>query len=72
MGDRSSRHKAIAEEYEKCGNKKGDDYGKGKFYEVYKAYMRIGVKRKKPLSDPHKAIKIKNGTYRGNKRHKIA
>ena len=43
MGDRCSRHKAIAEEYEKCGGKKGYDYGKFNFYDVYKDYVNLGV-----------------------------
>ena len=34
--------------------------------------MNIGGKRKKPLTDSRKAIKIKNGNYRGNKRQKTA
>ena len=45
--------------YEKCGGKKGYDYGKFNFYDVYKDYVNIGGKHKKPLSDSCKDIKIK-------------
>ena len=70
MQNRCSRHKAIAEECERCGGKKGDDYGKGEFYNVHNDYVSIGGRRKKPLQDLHKAIRTKNGNYRGNKRPK--
>ena len=53
---------------ERCGGEKGDDYGKGKFCNVYKDYVSIGGRRKKPLHDLCKATKTKNGNYRGNKR----
>ena len=68
--DRYSRHRAIAEEHERCGSEKGNNYGKGEFYNVYKDHVIIGGKRKKTLKDSCKAIKIKNGSYRGNKRQR--
>ena len=72
MQDRCFRCKAIAEEWERHGGEKGDDYGKGNFYEVCKDHVSIGGKRKKSLTGLHKAIKMKNGNCRGNKRQKTA
>ena len=72
MQDRCSRCKAIAEECERCSGEKGDDCEEGNFHDVYKDHVNIGCERKKPLTDLHKAIKIKNGNYRGNKRQKTA
>ena len=68
MQNRCSRQKSIAEECDRCGGEKGEDYGKGDFFNVCKDHVSIGGRRKKPLQDLHKAMKTKNGNHRGNKR----
>ena len=60
MPNRCSRHKVIADEHERCGGKKGDDYGKGNFYNMCEDYVSIGGKQKKPLQELQRAIKSKN------------
>ena len=70
MPNRHSRHKVIADECERCGGKKGDDYGKGNFYNVYKDFVSIGGKRKKSLQELQKAIRTKSKICHSNKRQK--
>ena len=70
--DRYSRCKAIAAEHERCRDRKRNYCDKGDFHNDYQDCVKIGGNYKKPLSNFHEAIKIRNVDHegQGSKRRK--
>ena len=68
MDQKYSQYKLIASEYERLGGKKGNDYGSGKFYNIYRGYTQAGGKKTKSIKSLVQAIKRANNNIRNVRR----